>query len=120
MSLLCRIGIHAPAPEEIWNDGLYFGHCSRCSCQLIREAGGPWRPVPPGYRVVWKRPPVGYPAWGEPEPSPRDDSILAWFQRARTRRDKVSIARALLPPSPAGGHPMEIEQQSFGRSAASQ
>lgn len=119
MSLLCRIGIHAPAPGEIWNDGLYFGHCERCSCHLIRNADGPWTSVPAGYRVVWRHPPVGYPAWGRPDPSPREDSFLAWFQRAPTRRDKVSIARTLLPAPREGARPPALTgQRSCGRSAA--
>jgi len=118
MSLLCRIGIHAPAPKEIWNDGLYFGLCRRCSCHLIRNARAPWGSVPQGYRVVWKPRPSGYPAWGRPNPSPPGGSFLSWLQLASRRRDKVSIARTLLPPSNGGSPVAVLEQRSYDRSAA--
>lgn len=53
MALRCGLGLHEAAPRQVWNDTFYFSHCTRCNCQLIRRSGL-WKPVPRGYRVVWK------------------------------------------------------------------
>ncbi|MGE5722762.1 MAG: hypothetical protein ACM3YM_09900 [Sphingomonadales bacterium] len=55
MGLICRLTRHKPVPSYIWNDGYYFTRCSSCGCEMIGR-GGMWRPVPRGYRVVWKKP----------------------------------------------------------------
>ncbi|HEY0043733.1 MAG TPA: hypothetical protein VGB62_04205 [Allosphingosinicella sp.] len=53
MRLLCRIGLHRPAPDSVWNAGHCFARCRGCGRDLVRRAGGRWA-VPRGYRVVWK------------------------------------------------------------------
>jgi hypothetical protein len=53
MRLLCKIGLHRPAPDPVWNAGHCFARCNGCGCDLVRRAGGRWT-VPRGYRVVWK------------------------------------------------------------------
>ena len=62
MSLLCRIGRHRPAGERVWNDGWFFGRCERCGIELLSR-GRRWKPVPAGYRIVWRSRPAGYPDW---------------------------------------------------------
>ena len=53
MRLLCKIGLHRPAPDAVWNAGHCFARCRGCGRDLVRRAGGRWG-VPRGYRVVWK------------------------------------------------------------------
>ena len=53
MSILCSLGKHEASVKAIWNNGFYFSRCGRCEADLIRKRNG-WRPVPKGYRVVWK------------------------------------------------------------------
>ena len=62
MSLLCRIGRHRPADERVWNDGWFFGRCDRCGTDLLSR-GRSWKPVPAGFRIVWRNRPPGYPDW---------------------------------------------------------
>ena len=62
MNLLCRMGRHLPGEERVWNDGWFFGSCSRCGIELLSR-GRRWHRVPPGYRVVWRERPPGYPDW---------------------------------------------------------
>ena len=83
MNLLCRIGRHTPGEERVWNDGWFFGRCERCGTELLSR-GRSWRPVPSGYRIVWRSRPPGYPDWS---------SVL-------TPR---SIGPALEPPRQASG-----------------
>jgi hypothetical protein len=56
MSILCRVGQHRAAPPVRCNSGASFGRCRDCGCDLILSASG-WRPVPRGYRVVWRSEP---------------------------------------------------------------
>lgn len=56
MGILCRIGQHRAAPSVRSNGGASFGRCSGCGCDLILAASG-WRPVPRGYRIVWRSEP---------------------------------------------------------------
>lgn len=60
MALRCRLGRHQGAGQGIWNDGLFFGQCTRCATPLIRRPDQPWNEVPAGYVVIWSegRPPV--------------------------------------------------------------
>ncbi|HEX8573073.1 MAG TPA: hypothetical protein VF759_10005 [Allosphingosinicella sp.] len=58
MSILCRLGQHQAGPQVRANGGASFGRCRGCGCDLILARSG-WRPVPSGYRVVWRSaPPV--------------------------------------------------------------
>ncbi|HEX9932976.1 MAG TPA: hypothetical protein VGB08_09065 [Allosphingosinicella sp.] len=51
--LVCRLGFHRPAPDEVWNRGYWFTRCGRCETDLVRTAAGKWH-VPKGRKVVWK------------------------------------------------------------------
>jgi hypothetical protein len=53
MGILCRLGQHQAAPQVRANGGASFARCRGCGCDLILSASG-WRPVPRGYRVVWR------------------------------------------------------------------
>lgn len=53
MGILCRFGQHQAAPRVRANGGASFALCRGCGCGLILSASG-WRPVPRGYRVVWR------------------------------------------------------------------
>ena len=66
MSLICRLRGHAPDPDEICNAGRCFSRCLRCGADLVQE-GEEWKPVPKGYRVVWKD---SAPAPAPPPPAP--------------------------------------------------
>lgn len=53
MSVLCKLGRHRSASNGVWNDGLFFGTCERCSTPLIRRPDENWAGVPRDYVVVW-------------------------------------------------------------------
>jgi hypothetical protein len=53
MGILCKVGQHLAEPKVRSNGGASFGRCRGCGCDLILSANG-WRPVPRGYRVVWR------------------------------------------------------------------
>jgi hypothetical protein len=53
MSILCALGGHEAAANEVYNGGYYFSRCRRCSRDMIR-CGAAWQMVPNGHRVVWK------------------------------------------------------------------
>lgn len=53
MSIFCTLGKHDISPAGIWNGGCRFSNCMRCRKDMVLS-GGVWRPVPAGYRVVWK------------------------------------------------------------------
>ncbi len=115
MSLLCRMGFHAPVPRPVWNDGFFFGRCARCSCELIRGPQARWTRVPAGYRVVWKERPAGYPRWDALEPpAPQGGSFLSRFQSGRGRTQKISVAETLL----TGPEDTRNLQQSSNAAAA--
>ena len=59
MGFLCRLGRHDVVSRGIRNQDLEFGRCGRCRRDLVRK-GDRWKPVPRGYRVVW-RPRTGDP-----------------------------------------------------------
>lgn len=97
MSLLCRIRFHAPVSRPVWNDGFFFGRCTRCSRELIRGPQARWTRVPAGHRVVWRERPAGYPRWEALQPTPSEvGSFLSRFQGIRGRTRKVSVAETLL------------------------
>jgi hypothetical protein len=56
MGILCRLGQHQAGPRARANGGVAFGRCQGCGGDLILAAGG-WRPVPRGYRIVWRSDP---------------------------------------------------------------
>ena len=56
MGILCRLGQHQAAAQVRSNKGASFGRCRGCGCDLILAASG-WRPVPRGYRIVWRSEP---------------------------------------------------------------
>ncbi|HYE28825.1 MAG TPA: hypothetical protein VEA61_11430 [Allosphingosinicella sp.] len=56
MGILCRLGQHRAAPQVRANGGVAFGRCLGCGRGLILSAAG-WRPVPRGYRIVWRSEP---------------------------------------------------------------
>ena len=53
MSMLCALGGHEAASDEVYNGGYYFSRCRRCAKDMIR-CGAAWQMVPSGHRVVWK------------------------------------------------------------------
>jgi hypothetical protein len=53
MRFLCRLGLHSPGPDPVWNRGFWFTSCRRCGSDLVRTAAGKWH-VPKGRKVVWK------------------------------------------------------------------
>ena len=90
MGILCRLGQHQAAPQVRSNRGVSFGRCRGCGCDLIL-AGSGWRPVPRGYRIVWRSEPPARAA----DPAQLDlDLPEAPYPWARARR----IARPAEPP----------------------
>jgi hypothetical protein len=53
LNLLCRLGLHRPEPDPVWNQGYYFSRCARCGADIVRTPSGRWH-VPAGHKVVWK------------------------------------------------------------------
>lgn len=49
----CIVGQHDIAPGAVRNQGLEFSHCVSCRRDMVRSSRR-WRPVPRGFRVVWK------------------------------------------------------------------
>ncbi|MFN3946382.1 MAG: response regulator transcription factor [Allosphingosinicella sp.] len=47
------MGGHEPSPEQVCNAGRCFSRCRRCGAELMEE-DGKWKPIPPGYRIVWR------------------------------------------------------------------
>ena len=66
MGILCTLGLHRAAPAVRANGGASFGRCRDCGCDLILAQSG-WRPIPRGYRIVWR---------SEPPPSAADPAQL--------------------------------------------
>ena len=46
-------GRHDVIAFGVRNDNNEFARCRRCHCDLVR-AGSGWKPVPKGFRVVWR------------------------------------------------------------------
>jgi len=98
MGILCRLGQHQAAPQVRANGGASFGRCRDCGCDLIL-AGSGWRPVPRGYRVVWRSDPP--PRAADPAQLDLDLADTAW-PPAGVRR----IARPACPaPAPRAPRP---------------
>lgn len=90
MSILCRLGQHQASPRVRANRGAAFARCGGCGCDLILSAAG-WRPVPRGYRVVWRSQP--------PERAADPDQLkLALPEPAIPFERPPRIARAATPP----------------------
>lgn len=53
MNPICVLGGHEAARDSVYNSGFHFGRCRRCQSPLLRN-GPEWRPVPKGYRIVWR------------------------------------------------------------------
>ena len=55
MAILCAVMGHAPSTKRHRNQGLDFGLCHHCGCDLIRFAdSAEWTQVPEGFQVVWR------------------------------------------------------------------
>jgi len=54
MQFLCLAGAHAPHPSKGQNQGLHFSSCRRCGRDMVRSEAK-WKPVPDGFRIVWKK-----------------------------------------------------------------
>ncbi|HEU0099357.1 MAG TPA: hypothetical protein VFQ67_11360 [Allosphingosinicella sp.] len=94
MGILCRLGQHRAAPQVRSNGGASFGLCAGCGCGLVLSATG-WRPVPRGYRLVWRSEPPERAA--DPRQLPLDLPEPAWALPGARR-----IARpATAPPRPS-------------------
>ena len=90
MGILCRLGQHQAGTQVRSNGGASFGRCRGCGCDLILAAAG-WRPVPRGYRIVWRSEPPARAA----DPAQLDlDLPEAFAPWTATRR----IARPAEPP----------------------
>jgi hypothetical protein len=89
MGILCRLGQHQAAPRVRSNGGASFSRCSGCGCDLVLTAAG-WRPVPRGYRLVWRSEPPERAA--DPRQLPLELPEPAWLLSGPRR-----IARAASP-----------------------
>lgn len=54
MRLSCILGRHQAAPNAVTNQGFAFSRCRRCRRDMVRSHRD-WKPVPKGFRVVWRR-----------------------------------------------------------------
>ncbi|HEY0314925.1 MAG TPA: hypothetical protein VGC28_01515 [Sphingomonas sp.] len=61
LSILCRLGRHrTPHPYfTVRNGETWFGECSRCHEQIVKQGRDRWREVPKGFRVTWRIPKDG-------------------------------------------------------------
>jgi hypothetical protein len=75
MGILCRLGRHQAGARVRTNGGATFGRCRGCGGDLILAASG-WRPVPGGYRVVWRSDPPERAA--DPDQLPLDLPETDW------------------------------------------
>lgn len=71
---LCRLGVHRPGAEMIWNASYHVTRCVHCGIELLRIAGRWWR-IPHGHRVRWS---PGTPAGALVDRHPNPDSRPAW------------------------------------------
>lgn len=53
MQLHCLTGRHDSDLQVVANQGFRFSRCRSCGENLVRS-GARWRPVPAGFRIVWK------------------------------------------------------------------
>ena len=69
MKIVCRVRGHEASPDEVCNGGECFSRCVRCGEELIKSDGA-WRPLPKGFRVVWKDAPPAAAASPPPREAP--------------------------------------------------
>ena len=55
MRLSCILGRHDVAPSKAMNQGFAFSRCRCCRRDMVRSRRD-WKPVPKGFRVVWRSP----------------------------------------------------------------
>jgi hypothetical protein len=111
MGILCRLGQHRAAPFVRANGGASFGRCRDCGCDLILADSG-WRPVPAGYRIVWRSEPparVADPAQlkltlPEPPGLPARALRIARPAGPLPRRRAPRAGRLLVAAPATGGH----------------
>lgn len=104
MNAICRLFGHRPSEDAVWNDGFFFGRCTRCACELVR-AKGRWSAVPRGFRIVWREPSASHIDWArwrhgafQPEAPPlADASDLKVVPTAAERRDPASPGHPGIP-----------------------
>lgn len=101
MKIMCRLGGHRAAPDQVYNSGYYFAGCERCGRQLIRTARGEWSDVPAGYRVVWK--PGRHSHSLEPDYAGVRPVVVPQLSLPALRNPLLSWCRALIRLRPARG-----------------
>ena len=89
MVMRCLSGHHVPVPGGVRNQGFEFSHCAACRRDLVRSNQS-WKPVPSGFRVVWR----GKTWQPEAEPSssldPADVGIALAVPVVEPRRERIS------------------------------
>lgn len=111
MGILCRLGQHQAAPQVRFNKGASFGRCRGCGCDLILAASG-WRPVPRGYRIVWRSEPPARAADPTQLPLALPDPVAPWTGARRIARP------AEPPPRPRAPRPGRILAPSDSKATA--
>ncbi|HYG46300.1 MAG TPA: hypothetical protein VD846_00015 [Allosphingosinicella sp.] len=96
MGILCRLGHHQPAPSVRANGGASFGRCRGCGRDLILAASG-WRPVPRGYRIVWRSEPPERAADPAQLPLALPEPAGAWWAVRRIARPHEPLPRPRTP-----------------------
>lgn len=65
MAISCLVGRHSVIAGGVRNGDHEFGRCEHCRRDLMRSAArAGWKPVPKGFRIVW-RPRTGIAAAGD-------------------------------------------------------
>lgn len=54
MGILCSLGWHRPAIKIVRNRAFRFSACATCGIEIVDQGDGVWRPIPRGFRVVWR------------------------------------------------------------------
>ena len=96
MGILCRLGQHQPAPDVRSNGGASFGRCRGCGRDLILAASG-WRPIPRGYRIVWRSEPPEQAADPAQLPLALPEPACPWTGDRRIARPPAPLPGARAP-----------------------
>jgi hypothetical protein len=96
MGILCRLGQHQAAPQVRSNGGASFGRCRGCGRDLILAASG-WRPIPPGYRIVWRSEPPERAADPAQLPLALPEPVAPWTGVRRIARPSEPPPRPRAP-----------------------